>query len=61
MWHDFLTALGLMLVIEGILPFLNPQGVRQALLNIAQMDDRILRYTGLGSMLVGLGLLYFIR
>lgn len=50
-----------MLVLEGILPFLNPQGVRQALLQMAQMNDRVLRIVGLGSMLMGLILLYFIR
>lgn len=61
MWHDLLAAFGLMLVLEGILPFLNPQGVRQALLQMAQMNDRVLRVVGLGSMLMGLILLYFIR
>lgn len=61
MWHDLLAAFGLMLVLEGILPFLNPQRVRQALLQMAQMNDRVLRIVGLGSMLMGLILLYFIR
>ena len=61
MWHDLLAAFALMLVLEGILPFLNPQGVRQALLQMAQLDTRVLRFIGLGSMLAGLMLLYFIR
>ena len=61
MWHDLLSALALLLVLEGILPFLNPRGVRQALLQMAQMNDRVLRFTGLGSMVVGLILLYAIR
>lgn len=61
MWHDLLAAFGLMLVLEGILPFLNPQRVRQALLQMAQMNDRVLRIVGLGRMLMGLILLYFIR
>lgn len=61
MWHDLLAAFGLMLVLEGILPFLNPGGVRQALLQMAQMNDRVLRIVGLGSMLLGVILLYFIR
>jgi uncharacterized protein YjeT (DUF2065 family) len=61
MWHDLLSALALLLVLEGILPFLNPRGVRQALLQMAQMNDRVLRFTGLGSMVVGLILLYVIR
>lgn len=61
MWHDLIAAFGLMLVLEGILPFLNPGGIRQALLQMAQLNDRVLRLSGLGSMLMGLLLLYFIR
>jgi hypothetical protein len=61
MWHDLLAALGLMLVLEGILPFLNPRGVREALSQILQAQDRVLRLGGLISMLLGLLLLYFIR
>ena len=61
MWHDLVAAFALMLVLEGILPFLNPQGVRQALLQMAQMNNRVLRFTGLGSMLLGLLLLYLVR
>jgi uncharacterized protein YjeT (DUF2065 family) len=61
MWDDLLRALGLMLVLEGILPFLNPQGLRQALAQFSRLDNRLLRLTGLGSMLIGVLLLYFIR
>lgn len=61
MWHDLIAAFGLMLVLEGILPFLNPGGIRQALLQMAQLNDHVLRLSGLGSMLIGLLLLYFIR
>ena len=61
MWHDLLAALGLMLVLEGILPFLNPRGVREALSQILKGEDRVLRLGGLISMLIGLVLLYFIR
>ncbi len=61
MWHDLLAAFGLMLVLEGVLPFLNPSGIRQALLQMTQMEDRVLRLVGLGSMLTGLLVLYVIR
>ncbi len=61
MWHDILVALALMLVIEGILPFLNPSGIRRALIMMAQMDDRQLRFGGLTSMIVGVVLLYLIN
>ena len=61
MWADLLSAIALMLVIEGVLPFLNPEGLRKALAMMAQMDDRQLRFAGLSSMLLGVLLLYFIR
>jgi uncharacterized protein YjeT (DUF2065 family) len=61
MWHDLRAAFGLMLVLEGVLPFLNPSGIRQALLQMTQMEDRVLRLVGLGSMLTGLLVLYVIR
>ena len=61
MWHDLLAAFGLMLVVEGILPFLSPRGVRQALLQMMRLDDNVLRLTGLGSMLIGLVVLYLVR
>lgn len=61
MWQDFLAALALVFVIEGILPFLNPAGYREAVTRIAQLDDRQLRYMGLGAMLAGLLLLYLVR
>jgi uncharacterized protein YjeT (DUF2065 family) len=50
-----------MLVIEGILPFLNPSGIRKALIMMAQMDDRQLRFGGLTSMIIGVILLYLIN
>ena len=61
MWHDLLVALALLLVIEGILPFLNPRGFREALAQIAQMDDAALRRVGLVSMIVGVVLLYLVN
>lgn len=61
MWHDLLIALCLVLIIEGILPFLSPRSWRQMASQIAQLDDRSLRVMGLFSMLVGLALLYWIN
>ncbi len=61
MWDELLAAFGLMLVLEGILPFLNPNALRQTLLRMTQLEDRILRFVGLGSMLLGLLVLYFFR
>lgn len=61
MWNELLAAFGLMLVLEGILPFLNPRALRQTLLQITQLEDRVLRFVGLLSMAVGLLVLYFLR
>ena len=61
MWEDLLKAFGLMLVAEGILPFLNPRGLRHALLRLTRMEDRVLRLAGFGSMVIGVLLLYFMR
>ncbi len=61
MWQDLLTAAALVLVIEGILPFVNPQGYRRAILAMAELDDRMLRIGGLLSMLLGTALVFLIR
>lgn len=61
MWSDLLAAVALMLVLEGIMPFLSPAMLRRTLLAAAQMDDRTLRLTGLASMVAGVVLLYLVR
>lgn len=61
MWQDLWAALALVLVIEGILPFISPNGMRSAWQRMAQMDDRTLRITGLLSMIAGLMVLGLVR
>jgi len=61
MLHDLLVALGLVLVLEGIAPFLNPAALRRALLAAARLDDATLRFIGITSMLAGLVLLYLVN
>jgi uncharacterized protein YjeT (DUF2065 family) len=58
---DLLAALGLFLVLEGIAPFINPQGVKRAFAKLLQVQDRELRIAGLGSMLVGVIILFLVR
>ena len=58
---DLLAALGLFLVLEGIAPFLNPQGVKRAFARLLEVRDRELRIAGLGSMLVGVIILFLVR
>jgi len=60
-WNDIWVATALMLVIEGLLPFLSPQGLRRALISMVSMSDRALRITGLVSMVIGVVLLYLVR
>ena len=60
-WSDLLAALALYLVLEGIMPFLNPQGVKRLMLTFANFADRQLRIWGLASMSAGLVLLYIVR
>lgn len=61
MWHDILVAVALLLVIEGLLPFISPESMRRVVLMVAQMDDRTLRFTGLTSMVLGVMLLYAVN
>jgi len=60
-WQDLLAALALMLVFEGILPFVNPARFRNMLRMLDEMDDSLVRRIGLVSMVAGLGLLYLVR
>lgn len=61
MWQDLLTAFSLYLVIEGMIPFINPAGFRRAVTQIATLGDNNLRIAGLVAMAAGLGLLYLVR
>jgi uncharacterized protein len=57
----FLMALALMLILEGLLPFLAPNLWRDTFRRITQMSDGQIRFVGLSSMLVGLLLLLWAR
>jgi uncharacterized protein YjeT (DUF2065 family) len=58
---DLLGALGLLLVIEGIVPFLSPRRFRQALLQFAAVEDRTMRVVGLACMVGGILLLNAVK
>ncbi len=60
-WSDLLAAFALYLVLEGIVPFLNPAAMKRAMSVFMSLEDRRLRMAGLASMLCGLVLLYFVR
>jgi uncharacterized protein YjeT (DUF2065 family) len=54
-------AVGLMLVIEGALPFLAPRGWRDMFRRILQFSDGQIRFFGLASMLAGIVLISLAR
>jgi uncharacterized protein YjeT (DUF2065 family) len=60
-WPDLAAALGLLLVVEGILPFVSPRGIRRALERMSAMDDSVLRAAGAASMLAGVAILWLAR
>jgi len=61
MSNTLLTAFALMLVIEGILPFLVPGLWRETFRRLIEMTDGQLRFIGLTAMLAGLLLLFIVR
>ncbi len=61
MFDDIGKAIGLMLVFEGIMPFLAPRRWRNMAQVLATADERAMGIIGLLSMLVGLALLVIWR
>jgi len=61
MWQHIIPALALVLVIEGILPFLSPKSWRDAMSHAAQLPDSVLRGLGFVSMMGGLLILFLIQ
>ena len=60
-WHSLAQAVCLMLVLEGIMPFLAPDRWRRLAQRLARVNDRSMRIMGLVSMLAGAGLLFLVR
>lgn len=60
-WGDFGAALALVLVLEGLIPFLSPRGYRNMIQQMSQLPEQVLRNVGLVLIIVGLVLLYLIR
>jgi uncharacterized protein YjeT (DUF2065 family) len=59
--RDLAAAFCLVLVIEGVMPFLSPATLRRTAAVTSQLPDRALRLAGLISMLIGLVLLQLVR
>ena len=60
-WQEILTAVALLLVIEGMLPFISPAKYRQMVSEITRLSDNHIRNIGLVIMVAGLLLLFLVR
>ena len=60
-WQVLPVAVALVFIIEGMIPFVSPGRWRNLLALANQMDDRVIRNLGLGSMLFGLAILYLVN
>jgi hypothetical protein len=61
MWDTFLIAIALMLILEGMMPFLSPRTWREAFKKLIEMGDGQIRFIGLSAMMVGLLLLMLLK
>lgn len=61
MAHDLLTAFALVLIIEGLLPFLSPTFWQKTMQDLSQVNPKTIRIGGIISMLAGAILLNIIR
>jgi uncharacterized protein len=57
----WLVAFGLMLVVEGLTPFLFPAMWRETLRRLSQLQDGQLRFIGLSLMLAGVLVIYWVK
>jgi uncharacterized protein len=58
--ETFWTALAMVLVIEGLLPFISPSAWRSAFQQILQLRDGQIRFFGLACILIGLFLIWMV-
>jgi uncharacterized protein YjeT (DUF2065 family) len=56
-----LAAVALMLVFEGVFPFVAPRVWRETMRRVGELSDGQLRFVGLGSMLAGMAVLFLVR
>ena len=60
-WTEILTALALVLVLEGMLPFISPSKYRRMVAEVVRLGDSSIRNVGLVVMIAGLLLLFIVR
>lgn len=59
--RDFLTALGLVLIVEGLPYFVVPGRMRRWMMQVIAVPDTVLRPMGLVFMIIGLFVIYLVR
>ncbi len=57
-WDDLLNALALVMIIEGILPFVSPDSLKKTYQKMLELPDDTLRKVGIGSIVLGMLLLF---
>ena len=60
-WIDFLSAIALVLVLEGIMPFVSPEKWKRLLFMVTQKNNQTLRIMGFISMMLGLVVLTLVH
>jgi uncharacterized protein len=60
-WSDLVTALGLVLVIEGLLLALFPDGLKRMVAEIVTKPSQSLRVGGVVSAVIGVGVIWLVR
>ena len=60
-WSDLWAALALVLVLEGLIPFVSPRTYRDVVQQMAAMPEQNLRFVGLALIALGILCLYLVR
>lgn len=60
-WADLFAGLAFYLILEGLFPFIMPDGWRRGVAQLAELNDRQLRSFGLVAVASGLVLLFIVR
>ena len=57
-WNDLLNAIALLLILEGLMPFLSPSRLRETYRQLLELPDKTLRTIGLVGVIAGILLLF---
>jgi len=58
---DLITAIGLVLALEGTLYALAPGGMKNMMRSALQLPDHVLRYAGLAGLAIGVAIVWLVR